>query len=50
MNKEQALQFIKNFIDASLKMGVCPNMESAQNIILAFKTIVDNLKNNEQPG
>lgn len=47
MNKEQALQFIKNFIDASLKTGVCHNIESAQNIILAFKTIVESIKNND---
>ena len=47
MNKEQALQFLKNFIDASLKTGVCQNLETAQNIIQAFKTIVDSLKNND---
>jgi len=47
MNKEQAIQFIKNFIDASLKTGVCQNLETAQNIIQAFKVILDNLKNND---
>jgi hypothetical protein len=48
MNKEQALQFLKNFIDASIKLGVCGNMESAQNIIIAFKTIVESLKDDNK--
>ena len=47
MNKQQALQFIKNFIDASIKMGVCPNIETAQNIITAFQVIANTIKNNE---
>jgi hypothetical protein len=47
MNKEQALQFLKNFIDASLKTGVCQNLETAQNLIMAFKVVVDNLKKEE---
>ena len=48
MNNEQALQFLKNFIDASIKMGVCQNLETAQNIIIAFKTIVESLKNDSK--
>lgn len=47
MNTNQALQFIKNFIDASIKIGVCPNMESAQNIIMAFQVIANTIKKNE---
>lgn len=41
MSKEQALQILKQFIDAGIKMGVCQNLESSATIAQAWQTIVN---------
>ena len=48
MNKEQSLQIIKSTIDLSLANGIIKNLESANQILIAFQTIVNELKN-EKP-
>lgn len=39
MKPQQALQFIKNVLDAALKSGVVVTMEQAQAILQAFQVI-----------
>lgn len=39
MKPQQALQFIKNVLDAALKSGVIVTMEQAQAILQAFQVI-----------
>jgi hypothetical protein len=40
MNKEQALNIIKQTLDQAIKSGVIPNLETAQQILQAFSLIV----------
>lgn len=44
MNEEQALTVLKQTIDESIKKGVIPNIETAQQIIIAFGIIANKLK------
>jgi len=41
MNKEQALQIIKNTIDLALKSGAVGTVETASAILNAWKTLID---------
>ena len=45
MNEEQALAVIKQTIDEAIKKGVIQNMETAQQIIIAFGLIANKIKN-----
>lgn len=44
MNEEQALTVLKQIIDESIKKGVIPNIETAQQIIIAFGIIANAIK------
>jgi hypothetical protein len=44
MKTEEAIQTIKSAIDAALKAGICPNLESAQILTLAWSVLVKNLQ------
>lgn len=44
MNIEQSLQFIKAYLDQSLKAGVCNNMETANQLLKAYSIIFEKLK------
>jgi hypothetical protein len=44
MNKEQALQVIKQALDQAVKSGVFTSLSDTQVIITAFQTIVQELK------
>ena len=48
MNKEQALQVIKQTIDEAVKGGIVPNIETAQQIIIALGIIANELKKEEK--
>ena len=41
MTKEQSLQILKQLIDAAIKSGVCPNLETTTAINTAYQTIID---------
>jgi len=45
MKIEEATQTIKNALDAALKAGICPNLETAQVMTVAWSIIVKNLSN-----
>lgn len=45
MNKEQSLQVLKSIIDLSIANGLIKNLESANQILTAFQTIVKELNN-----
>jgi hypothetical protein len=45
MKIEEATQTIKNALDAALKAGICPNLETAQILTVAWSIIVKNLQN-----
>ena len=47
MNKEQAINIIKQTIDGALKIGFCQNIEIANSIFVAWQTILLNLKKEE---
>ena len=44
MNEEQALAVIKQTIDEAIRKGVIPNIETAQQIIIAIGIIANKLK------
>lgn len=44
MNNEQALAIIKQTIDESIRKGVVPNIETAQQIIIAIGVIANAIK------
>jgi hypothetical protein len=46
MNKDQALNILKQFIDAAIKNGVCTNLESTAAIIQAWQYITNKLNEN----
>ena len=46
MNKEQALQVIKQTLDEAIRKGVFPNLETAQQILQAFSIIAKDDGNN----
>lgn len=47
MNNEQALQILKAAIDEAIKKGAYVNLESVQQIILAFSYIGNKLTNDK---
>jgi len=47
MTTEQAIQFIKAYLDQSLKAGSCPNMETANQLLKAYSTIFEKLKDDK---
>jgi hypothetical protein len=49
MNQDQALNILKQFIDAGIKMGVCQNLESAATVAKAWETIIK-LKTEKNDG
>ena len=48
MNNEQALQVIKSVIDESIRKGVIPNMETAQQVIIALGIIAKAIQTEEK--
>jgi len=46
MNKEQALNIIKQFIDAAIKHGVCQNLETTAMVAQAYQYILNELNKN----
>lgn len=48
MNNEQALQVLKSTIDEAIRKGVVPNMEIAQQIIIALGIIAKAIQNEEK--
>jgi hypothetical protein len=48
MNNEQALQVLKSTIDESIRKGVIPNMETAQQIIIALGIIAKAIQSEEK--
>jgi hypothetical protein len=48
MNNEQALQVLKSTIDEAIRKGVVPNMETAQQIIIALGIIAKAIQNEEK--
>jgi hypothetical protein len=45
MKLEEATQTIKNALDTALKAGICPNLETAQILTVAWTILVKNLQN-----
>jgi len=45
MEIEKALQVIKQAIDAGIKLGVCPNLETSAILAEAWKTLINALNN-----
>ena len=48
MNNEQALQILKSVIDEAIRKGVVPNMETAQQIIIALGIIAKSIQTDEK--
>ena len=48
MNKDQALQIIKNIIDQAIKAGVCPNLETSAAIATAWQMIVQTIEGKKE--
>jgi len=48
MNNEQALQIIKSTIDEAIRKGVVPNIETAQQIIIAIGIVANAIKTEEK--
>ena len=44
MKMEQALQIIKQALDAAIKIGVCQNLESSAALAQAWATLTQELK------
>jgi hypothetical protein len=44
MKQEEALQIIKQVIDAAVKAGLFHNIESVTNVGVAYQTILENKK------
>lgn len=45
MNKEQALQILKQALDSALKLGVCPTLDSAAVLAQAWQIVLKTLNN-----
>ena len=45
MNTNDALQILKNLIDASIKGGIIANMEQTSALLQAWQTIVNEITN-----
>lgn len=41
MQKDQAIQVLKQIIDAAIKSGVCPNLETTNAIGTAWQTLIN---------
>jgi hypothetical protein len=48
MNEEQVLAVIKQTIDEAIKKGVIQNIETAQQIIIAFGLIANKIKKDSE--
>jgi hypothetical protein len=46
MDKEKALQILKQTLDNAIKMGIAPNLETTQIISQAFSIIKDLISGN----
>ena len=46
MDKDKALQVLKNTLDQAIKMGIAPNLETTQIISQAFAIIKEILSGN----
>lgn len=44
MTKEQALQILKNTLDAAIKSGLCHTIEASSYLLTAWQTILNELK------
>lgn len=47
MNLQQAINVLKQAIDAGIKLGVCQNIDSAGILAQAWQIITNNLKHEE---
>lgn len=47
MKIEEATQTVKNALDAALKAGICPNLETAQILTVAWSIIIKNLNSGD---
>ena len=45
MNIQQALQLVKNAIDAGIKAGICPNIDAAGVLAQAWQIVLESFKN-----
>ena len=45
MNKEQALQILKQALDNALKLGICTNIDSAAILAQAWQIVLKTLNN-----
>lgn len=45
MNLQQALQIVKQALDSAVKMGVCPNIDTAAVLAQAWQIITNSIKN-----
>jgi len=48
MNKEQALQILKQALDSAVKIGVCPTVDSAAILAQAWQIVLKTFNNNEK--
>jgi len=48
MNNQQAIQIIKQLIDAAIKAGVCPNLETGAAVAQAWDIIVKSIPGGEE--
>ena len=44
MNLQQALQIVKQALDGAVKMGVCPNIDTAAVLAQAWQIITNSVK------
>jgi len=44
LNIEQAVNVIKQVLDATIKAGVCQNLEATATLLEAWKVVIDKLK------
>jgi hypothetical protein len=48
MKLEQALNIIKQSLDAGIKMGICPNLETSGILSTAWSVLIDSLKKKDE--
>jgi hypothetical protein len=44
MNTQQALQVVKQAIDAGLKLGICPNIDTAAILAQAWQIVTQSIQ------
>jgi hypothetical protein len=47
MNLQQALQIVKQALDAGVKMGVCPNIDAAAVLAQAWQILLNSVKSEQ---